>query len=366
MSLLTAVIAIYAGFLFFVAERLVRAQKRGMSLRMRLFGALSAAAMVGALITGLTDVGDDLLSGEGKHVALRIAPKAFVIASILVVLAAGAAAVVGRMLAEPIEILIEAAKRIAEGERDALLPRTGPREALELARALTSMRRELEGRPYAAAFLRNAWHDLKSPVAAILATTELLEDGALGEPEVARRFVSNLRRSAEQLERTLQDLVTLSRYETATLAAEGSTAIDELVAAALAHVRSLAEATHVALLVEQRRGPDARVRGDPRALARAVGNLMENAVQASPGGTVVLAASRSGERAVVEVTNFPGEVPLMIRPRLFEGAVTARRPGGSGLGLAIARAAVEAHGGRIRFLEFGPPKVTVRIDLPMA
>jgi signal transduction histidine kinase len=364
MTALLAVIAVDAGFVFFVTQRLVRAQRTGMSLRMRLFGALSAAAIIGALITGLAAVGDDLMSGGGEHVVLRIAPKALIIASILVVLAAGAAAVVGRILAQPIEILIEAAKRIAEGERNAPLPHAGPREALDLARALTSMRRELEGRPYAAAFLRSAWHDLKTPVAAIRATTELLEDGALDEPEVARRFISNLRHSADQLERTLHDLVTLSRYETATLAPQESTAIGELVAAALERVRSLAEATHVALEVEPRGDPGPRVRGDARALARAVGNLLENAVQASPGGVVRLAASRSGAHAVVEITNAPGEVPSLIRPRLFEGAVTARRPGGSGLGLAIARAAVEAHGGRIRFLEFGPPKVRVRVDLP--
>ena len=79
------------------------------------------------------------------------------------------------------------------------------------------MRRELEGKPYSAAFLRDAWHDLKTPVAAIPATLEVLEDGALDEPEAARAFVANLRRSAEQIDRQLADLVTLARFETAAL-----------------------------------------------------------------------------------------------------------------------------------------------------
>jgi signal transduction histidine kinase len=53
-----------------------------------------------------------------------------------------------------------------------------------------------------------------------------------------------------------------------------------------------------------------------------------------------------------------------VRRHLFERAVTSDGHKGSGLGLAIARAAVEAHGGRVRFVELGPPRVRVRIELP--
>jgi signal transduction histidine kinase len=52
-----------------------------------------------------------------------------------------------------------------------------------------------------------------------------------------------------------------------------------------------------------------------------------------------------------------------VRERLFQRAPSGKK-NGTGLGLAIARAAVEAHGGRVRFLEMGPPRVTVRIELP--
>ena len=50
-----------------------------------------------------------------------------------------------------------------------------------------------------------------------------------------------------------------------------------------------------------------------------------------------------------------------MRRDLFERGAHAH---GSGLGLAIVRAAVEAHGGRVRFVEMGPPRVRVRLELP--
>ena len=66
---------------------------------------------------------------------------------------------------------------------------------------------------------------------------------------------------------------------------------------------------------------------------------------------------------VVDVENEPSSVPAEVRARPFE-RTHAPRGAGSGLGLAIVRAAVEAHGGRVRFVELGPPRVVVRMELP--
>lgn len=353
----------------YVASRLVRSRREGISLRLRAFFALAAAMLVGALLTGgYAEIDAIVALGPGAWLA-RIAPKAFVVGSLLLWFAAVAAAVAGGRLTRSIEQLTLAATRIADGEATARLPRGHEREARQLARALSSLRRELESKPYAASFLRDAWHDLKTPVAAIQATIELLEDGALDDREAARRFLQNLRRSSDQLARTLGDLVTLARFETATLAPDESATLGSLLLDALAEVAPLAEAQHVALALDAARSPDrlrakGRVRCDPTALARALTNLLENAVAASPGGAVSVAIQESSGGVVVELANEPAEVPAEIRGRLFERAASARKSGGSGLGLAIARAAIEAHGGRVRFVELGPPRVTVRVELP--
>jgi two-component system sensor histidine kinase CreC len=331
------------------------------SLRARLFVALAVAMLSGALATGLYAVAVDANSIGFVQRMCNVMPKALVLSAVFLPVSALAAVLVGLRLARPIEDLTDAATKIAEGHRATRLPRGDGDEMRRLARALVSMRRELEGKPYAAAFLRDAWHDLKTPVAALRATLEVLDDGALNDPIAARHFVGNLSRSTEQLERTLEDLITLARFETASMSPEASMSLEALVREALERVSPLAEATDVS--VRSKLDPCNELRGDPAAIARALGNLLENAVIATPRGAVEIEAFvRDESTVVVDVINEPAAIPSEARKRLFERAPTSRR--GSGLGLAMARAAVEAHGGTIRFVELGPPRVRVRLELP--
>lgn len=334
------------------------------SLRSRIFVALAASTLSGALVTGLYAVATNESSiGFTSRIA-SVAPKALVLASTLLPLAAAFAAFVGGRLARPIEDLTRAAARIAEGHHATRLPRGDGDEVRRLARALTSMRRELEGRPYAEAFLRDAWHDLKTPVAALRATLEILDDDAFDDPVAARRFVKNLRRSTAQLERTLTDLVTLARFETVSLAPDETVALADLVERSVEEALPLAEATRVSL-VHSNAANDARLRCDPAAIERALGNLLENAIVASPGGRVAINVDTTSRDAiVVDVTNEPSSIPHVVRRHLFERAPASSNRRGSGLGLAIVRAAVEAHGGKVRFVAMGPPRVHVRLELP--
>ncbi|MFO0658964.1 MAG: HAMP domain-containing sensor histidine kinase [Polyangiaceae bacterium] len=362
--------------LLVVGERLRRARREGYSLRLVLFGALSVAALAGAFVTGVYVVSEEAaragLVPLGDLLA-RIAPKAFLVGSVLLALAAAVAAEVGRRLARSIEELTEAASRIAGGEPVLRLPGGWSREGRQLARALAALRRELEGRPYAAAFLRDAWHDLKTPAAALKATIEILEDEAIDDPVAARKFVANLRRSSEQLERTLDDLVTLARFETAALAPDRATPVIEILVEAFDAVQPLAEARGVRFALHpsfEESESLGSLRCDPSALVRALTNLIENAILAVPaaGGPIeseVTVSAWLDPRAIlISISNSPAEIPTAMRAKLFERAATSRKGSGSGLGLAIARAAIEAHGGRITFTEFGPPQVSVRVELP--
>ncbi len=340
------------------------------SLRLRIFLALAAAMLSGALATGLYAVVADVetLGFTGRFT--KVAPKALALAALLLPAAAAAAAYVGGRLARPIEDLTDAATRIAEGHRATRLPRGEGDEMRRLARALVSMRRELEGKPYADAFLRDAWHDLKTPVAALQATLEVLDDDAFDDPPAARHFLVNLRRSTDQLERTLADLVTLARFETASLRPDESASMRQLVNDAVERIEPLAEATKVTVSASSptRSPPGAptdRLRCDASAIGRALANLLENAVSATPGGRVdIQVGAGDRETIVVDVVNEPALVPHHARARLFDRAPKSRAGRGSGLGLAMVRAAVEAHGGTIRFLEMGPPRVRVRLELP--
>src|SRR5690606_25899840 len=117
--------------------------------------------------------------------------------------------------------------------------------------------------------------------------------------------------------------------------------------------------------IQLERGEALTVRGDGLWLGRAVTNLLENALaHSTPESPVEVRLFTEADLAVLEVSN-GGEVPRGVRERLFRRFVTTRADkGGSGLGLAIVRAVAEAHGGRVELREAGPPRVTLRLELP--
>ena len=108
------------------------------------------------------------------------------------------------------------------------------------------------------------------------------------------------------------------------------------------------------------------VRGDAAWLARAIGNLIDNARVHGEGGAITIELGRDENEVYLRVRN-PGQVKAAVRGRLFRRFVTTRADrGGTGLGLAIARAIAEAHRGTLRCTALGPPEVCFELRLPAA
>ena len=194
-------------------------------------------------------------------------------------------------------------------------------------------------------FLADASHELRTPVTTLLGNVEFAaRHGA--DPEV----LEELQRDARRLARLVDDLLALERAD-AGVSQEGEVDLEQLVrGVARAHASS-AEGEgggRVGLA-----GVDhALVRGDQDALARALENLVENALVHGPeGGRVTISLSRVNGMVLVTVRDEgPGPGPAD-RDRLFErfwrGTGSSGRPG-SGLGLSIVSAIVDRHGGRVR------------------
>lgn len=271
--------------------------------------------------------------------------------------AAAAAAVIGRAIATPIETLTEYAVRVSEGERRRPPPAGHGREVQRLAHAFESMRRELEGRPFVETFAADLSHELKNPVAAIRASGEVLADGALDEPEEAKRFVGRILEATTRIQALLDDLLSLARMEARGV--EGARDVDLGTIAREAAARA---ATAERDVVATGAGS---TRGDGSWLARAVQNLVDNAL-VHGAGPVRIDVRREAEEVLLEVAS-QGEVSKHVRPRLFRRFVTTRADrGGTGLGLAIVRAVAEAHGGTVECSSHGPPEVVFRMRLPRA
>jgi len=236
-------------------------------------------------------------------------------------------------------------------------------DARESERAAEQSRRELV-----------AWisHDLRTPLAGLRAMTEALADGVVVEPDEVTEYAVRMRRETERLTAMVEDLFQLSRITSGAL---------QLTLTAVSLSEVVSEAVAVEAVTAARRGVRVRaapsdwpiVVGSDPELARVVRNLLANAIRHTPpGGTVVVAAGSSQDRAWLRVDDDCGGIPATDLDRVFDVAfrgAQARTPhdDGSrgGLGLAIARGLVEAHSGDITACNHGPG-CRFEVRLPLA
>jgi two-component system phosphate regulon sensor histidine kinase PhoR len=214
-------------------------------------------------------------------------------------------------------------------------------DVTELRRAET-MRREIAA---------NISHELRTPVAALKALVETLEDGALEDPEVARDFLGRMHVEVDGLAQLVEELLELSRIESGRVSLRLQSAdLGSVVVAAAERLRPQAERLGVGFTVQEP-GELSLARIDPERIQQVVINLVHNAVKFTPpGGHITVSVERREDELLVSVAdNGVGIAPDAL-PRLFERfykADKARAGGGTGLGLAIAKHLVQAHGGRI-------------------
>ncbi len=203
-------------------------------------------------------------------------------------------------------------------------------------------------------FVANVSHELKTPITAIKGSVETLLDGALSDPESARRFLQIIARQGERLNLIIDDLLTLSRIEQEADRREIAlqrTPLQEVLRAAVQACSVAAAGRKVLIDLEVPEGLEVQV--NPALLEQAVINLIDNAVKYSPADTRVrVEAEASGEGVSVRVRDQGCGIPREHLPRLFErfyrvDKARSRKAGGTGLGLAIVKHIVQAHGGRI-------------------
>ena len=199
-------------------------------------------------------------------------------------------------------------------------------------------------------FVANASHELKTPVASILALAETLAEGAGADPDAAQRFLTHLEQEANRLSRLVGDLLDLSRLE-GEAGERSAVDLGEVVAEEADRLRARAEAAAIRLVVEAP-GP-VKVSGSRGDLGLLVHNLLDNAIQYSPDGGEVRASVRvRDDRAELRVSDTGIGIPSRDLDRVFERFYRAdparsRATGGTGLGLSIVRHVAESHGGDV-------------------
>ncbi len=285
-----------------------------------------------------------------------------------------AAVVLGGRLAATSSALVEATRRIGSSDVGLATPVSGPSELARLADELDLMEQRLDDarrRERAVEESRRelvAWvsHDLRTPLAAIRAMVEALEDGVVADPVTVARYHALMRVETERLTALVDDLFELSRTQAGALRLQlERVSLGDLVSDAIAGVAPVADAKGVRL-VGRMDGPAPEVYVSTPEVLRALRNVLENAIRHTPadGSVMVEAGAEDHDHVYVSVIDSGGGVPEADLDRIFDVAYQsdpARTSGGAGLGLAIARGFVEAHRGRITARnENGGARFTIR------
>ncbi len=203
-------------------------------------------------------------------------------------------------------------------------------------------------------FTADAAHELRTPIAAIQATTEsILRQDTLSESE-ARDTLKVIDRQNQRLSQLVKDLLLLSRMDLNMLAQkEQSCCINDILSDLEEELSALAISEAIALKLEIRASQPLTVVGDEEQLYRLFSNLITNGIRYTPeGGEVKVTLSRQEHHVVIEVKDtgigIEGSDQLRIFERFYRiSSDRSRATGGSGLGLAIAKAIALSHKGEI-------------------
>lgn len=334
---------------------------RGIAVRIAVAALASAAVGLVILSIGVAVVGAEVFTAlmveagdSAEHArqmydesVIGVVAAAVVVASLASVVLA---VVLARMLARPLAQVGRAARRVAEGDYAARVPRDGPEELTSLADSFNQMAGSLERQEQMRRdFIANAAHELRTPLTNLQGYLEALRDGVI---TADRSTYESLWDEAERLVRLSRSLDALAEGDASTTA-PGLEDVDLVatVRAALELAQPTLERAGLQLLVELPERLPARANADH--LAQVLANLISNAARYTPrGGTVTVRAERRPGDLLVSISNTGEGIPADDLERVFERFYRVeksrdRARGGAGIGLAIVKQLVEAGGGRV-------------------
>jgi two-component system sensor histidine kinase MtrB len=286
-------------------------------------------------------------------------------AMILVGIALLAARVIARGVLAPVEAAGRAAERIERGDLSARVPVTSDDEFGTWAQRFNRMAEALAdtiGRLEAAEsqnrrFVADVAHELRTPLAALVAEASILREHLDALPAGSRRAGELLVADVGRLRALVEDLMEVSRFD----ARAEQIALEPVDLGRL--VRTVAAARLPGTTIEL---PDAPfvIETDPRRLERILGNLLDNAREHAAGTPVEVRVTVGAEAIVLAVMDRGPGVPAARLERIFERfykADPSRHGGSSGLGLAIAAEHAALLGGQLRAAN--RPSGGLRIEL---
>lgn len=199
-------------------------------------------------------------------------------------------------------------------------------------------------------FVANVSHELKTPLTSLQGFVETLQDGAIDQPEEARRFLSIMHGQVNRLSKIIEDILVLSSLE------QGNenqniqmvmTPVHSVVQEAIQTCEIIAREKNISLELEADR--EAEVLNNPELLGLALINLLDNAIKYSPEqSTISITVTRQDDNTIIAVKDRGCGIAPEHQERVFErfyrvDRARSRKLGGSGLGLSIVKHIAALH-----------------------
>jgi two-component system sensor histidine kinase BaeS len=289
-------------------------------------------------------------------------------AIVILVVAAGAAAVFSRLLAAPIRELARGTHALAAGRYDARITLPQRDELGRLAVDFNALAQALErNREARKQWVADISHELRTPIAILQAELEALEDGVRPLDAGA---VGSLSSEVGRLAALVDDLYELARSDAGALSYNKEVLdLGSLLEETVATFRERYAAAGLSL--ELTHGKAAAILGDGDRLHQLFSNLLENSLRYTDrGGRVRVVHERRDESVRVTIEDSAPGVPDEALPRLFDRLYRvdpsrSRETGAAGLGLAICASIVKAHDGGIAARHSSLGGVAIDVDLPL-
>jgi len=202
-------------------------------------------------------------------------------------------------------------------------------------------------------FTANVAHELRSPLASLLATVEAMLRLPPEQAEQGPPLLHTVERQGRRLSQLVTDLLLLTSLEQdATAKSEMPCCLNDIVADLTEESAELAAANDIEL-IGQIPETEIHVMGRESQLYRLASNVMANAIQYTPpGGSVVVSLTNHDRSATLAVKDTGIGISAEEQSRIFErfyrvNSDRSRKSGGTGLGLAIAQAIAQRHGSQI-------------------
>ncbi len=219
-------------------------------------------------------------------------------------------------------------------------------------------------------FVANVSHELRTPLTNIRSYAETLSDSA-GDipPAMEKKFLGVILNESDRMTHIVQDLLTLSRFDSGR---------DELKLSWFSFEGAVQDLYNAVYMEAQRHSHTMKlcvepglpqVRADRERIMQVMMNIVSNSIKYTPdGGQIQISAGQNGSWVWMQVDDNGIGIPAADRPRIFErfyrvDKARCRQAGGTGLGLSIAKEIVDRHEGALELVDRNGPGLSVRMEL---